>query len=205
MKSRRQSKLGRDFYAREDTLSVARELLGKVLVVPAEGGERVSGRVVETEAYVGPEDRASHAYGHRRTPRTETMYREGGCAYVYFVYGMHHQFNVVTGPEGSPHAVLVRALEPGEGLGLMRLRRPVKDDRQLTSGPGKLCRALGIDRTFDGADLTGARLWLEDDGARFREEEIAAGPRVGVAYAGEDAQRPWRFWVRGNPFVSKRF
>jgi len=197
-------RLEREFYTRADTLLVARELLGKLLVVPAAGGERVSGRVVETEAYLGAGDKASHAFGNRRTARTETMYAVGGTAYVYFVYGMHHQFNVVTGAEGSPHAVLVRALEPAEGLELMRLRRPVKDDRALTSGPGKLCRALGIDRSFDGADLTGGRLWLEDDGARVRPGEVASGPRVGVAYAGEDALRPWRFWNKGNPFVSRR-
>jgi DNA-3-methyladenine glycosylase len=197
-------KLGLSFYTRADTLLVARELLGKVLVVPAGGGQRVAGRVVETEAYLGAEDRASHAYGDRRTARTETMYGVGGRAYVYFVYGMHHQFNVVTGREGSPLAVLVRALEPLEGLDWMRRRRPARDDRQLTSGPGKLCQALAVDRTFDGADLTGARVWLEDDGARVPPADIAAGPRVGVAYAAEDALRPWRFWVRGNPFVSRK-
>ncbi|HEV3468766.1 MAG TPA: DNA-3-methyladenine glycosylase [Pyrinomonadaceae bacterium] len=159
-------KLGRDFYTRADTLLVARELLGKLLVVPAPGGGRVSGRVVETEAYLGEGDRASHAYGGRRTPRTETMYAAGGTAYVYFVYGMHHQLNVVTGAEGSPHAVLVRALEPSEGVDLMRLRRPGREDRALTSGPGKLCQALGIDRTFDGEDLTGPRRRLKTDRRR---------------------------------------
>jgi DNA-3-methyladenine glycosylase len=132
------------------------------------------------------------------------MYGPGGRAYVYFVYGMHHQFNVVTGAAGSPHAVLVRALEPTEGLELMRLRRPARTDRELTSGPGKLCQALAIDLTFDGADLAGARVWLEDDGARVPAAAIAAGPRVGIAYAAEDALRPWRFWLRANPFVSKK-
>ena len=197
-------KLGRDFYTRVDTLLVARELLGKVLVVPDAGGRRVSGRVVEAEAYVGTEDRASHAYGGRRTARTETMYAPGGAAYVYLVYGLHHQFNVVTGAAGSPDAVLVRALEPVEGVELMRRRRGVKDDRALTSGPGKLCRALAIDRTFDGADLTAGRVWLEDDGFRAEPAEVAAGPRVGVAYAAEDALRPYRFWLRGSAFVSRK-
>jgi DNA-3-methyladenine glycosylase len=195
--------LGRDFYLRADTLLVARELLGKLLVVPDGDGRRVSGRVVEAEAYLGAEDRASHAHGGRRTARTETMYARGGAAYVYLVYGLHHQFNVVTGPEGSPHAVLVRALAPVEGIERMRLRRPVGVERALASGPGKLCRALGIDRTFDGEDLTGARVWLEDDGFRVRPSEVAAGPRVGVAYAAADALRPWRFWLRGSPFVSR--
>jgi DNA-3-methyladenine glycosylase len=197
-------KLGRDFYTRGETLVVARELLGKLLVVPAADGRSVAGRVVEVEAYVGTEDRASHAHGGRRTARTETMYARGGVAYVYFVYGLHHQFNVVTGAAGEPHAVLVRALEPSAGVEWMRRRRAVRDDRALTSGPGKLCRALGIDRTFDGEDLTGGRVWLEDDGFTVEPSEVAAGPRVGVAYAGADALRPWRFWLKGNAFVSKK-
>jgi DNA-3-methyladenine glycosylase len=156
------------------------------------------------EAYCGVEDRASHARGGRRTPRTETMYREGGVAYVYFVYGMHHQFNVVTGPEGVPHAVLVRAVEPTEGVGWMRRRRPARADRELTSGPGKLCQALGIDRTYNGEDLPGRRVWIEDAGEAQTDEEIASGARVGVAYAGEDALKPWRFWVKGSEYVSRK-
>jgi DNA-3-methyladenine glycosylase len=195
----------RDFYTRADTLRVARELLGKRLVVPAAGGVRVSGRVVETEAYLGVEDRAAHSYGGRRTRRTETMYATGGTAYVFFVYGMHHQFNVVTGPAGLPHAVLVRAVEPEEGVELMRERRRVSKERELTSGPGKLCRALGIDLTFDGEDLTtGRRAWLEETGQTYQPEQIATGPRIGVAYAAEDALKPWRFWVRGNEYVSRK-
>ena len=137
--ARRAFKLGRRFYTRADALRIARELLGKRLVVPSPTGERVSGRIVETEAYLGVTDKASHAYGGRRTRRTETMYKPGGTAYVYFVYGMHHQFNVVTGPAGVPHAVLVRAVEPEEGVELMRRRRTFKSERELTSGPGKLC------------------------------------------------------------------
>jgi len=198
-------RLGRAFYAREETLAVARELLGKRLVVPSGGGARVSGRIVETEAYLGAEDKAAHSYGWRRTARTETMYAKGGAVYVFFVYGMHHQFNVVTGPEGKPTAVLVRAVEPEEGIDLMRERRAVPKERELTSGPGKLCKALGIDRSFDGEDLTkGARVWLEDAGSRLRPEEIASGPRIGIAYAEEYALKPWRFWLKGNVFVSKR-
>jgi len=195
----------RDFYTRADTLRVARELLGKRLVVPAAGGARVSGRVVEVEAYLGVEDRAAHSYGGRRTRRTETMYATGGTAYVFFVYGMHHQFNVVTGPAGLPHAVLVRAVEPEEGVELMWERRRVSKERELTSGPGKLCRALGIDLTFDGEDLTaGGRVWLEETGETYRPEQIASGPRIGVAYAAEDALKPWRFWVKDNEYVSRK-
>jgi DNA-3-methyladenine glycosylase len=198
-------RLERDFYTRADTLRVARELLGKRLVVPSEAGARASGRVVEVEAYLGAEDRAAHSFGGRRTRRTETMFGKGGTAYVFFVYGMHHQFNVVTGPEGVPHAVLVRAVEPEEGVELMRARRAVSKERELTSGPGKLCRALGIDLTFDGEDLTtGRRAWLEETGQTYQPEQIATGPRIGVAYAAEDALKPWRFWVRGNEYVSRK-
>ena len=197
--------LRRDFYTRTDTLRVARELLGKRLVVPSEKGERVSGRVVEVEAYLGAEDRGAHSYGGRRTRRTETMFGEGGRAYVFFVYGMHHQFNVVTGSEGLPHAVLVRAVEPEEGIEVMKSRRPVPKDRELTSGPGKLCRALGIDLTFDGADLTTrGRVWLEETGVEFSPDEVAAGPRIGIDYAAEDALKPWRFWIKGNQYVSRK-
>lgn len=197
--------LKRDFYTRADTLKVARELLGKRLVVPSASGVRVSGRIVEVEAYLGVEDRAAHSYGGRRTRRTETMFGVGGTVYVFFVYGMHHQFNVVTGPAGQPTAVLVRAVEPEEGVGLMKERRPVSKERELTSGPGKLCRALGLDLTYDGEDLTrGRRVWLEDAGAGFAPPEVATGARIGVDYAGEDALRPWRFWVSGNQFVSRK-
>ena len=199
----RRAVLGRAFYARDDVLEVARDLLGCLLVVPTRTGRRVSGRIVETEAYRGPEDRASHAYGGRRTARTETMYGAGGTAYVYFVYGMYHQFNVVTNAADVPHAVLVRALEPVEGVDLMRRRRGRARPRDLASGPGKLCIALGIDRGFDRADLRGDRVWIEA-GAALRPREIASGPRVGIDYAGDWAARPWRFWVRDHPCVSVR-
>lgn len=197
-------RLAREFYTR-DALSAARALLGKLLVVPAEGGARVSGLVVETEAYVGPEDRASHAFGGRRTARNESMYAQGGAAYVYLIYGLHHQFNVVTGAEGHPSAVLVRALEPAEGVALMRARRRLSDDLRLTSGPGKLARALGLDRTFDGEDLmTSRRVWLEDVGREVFDREVARGPRVGIDYAGNYALKPWRFWLKNNPHVSRK-
>jgi DNA-3-methyladenine glycosylase len=195
-------KLLRAFYMHDDVLALARRLLGQRLVVSARGGTRVAGTIVETEAYRGPEDRASHAFGGRRTARTETMYAHGGVAYVFFVYGMHHHFNVVTNVAGVPHAVLVRAIEPVEGIERMRRRRPGRSDRELTSGPGRLCAALGIDRRFDGADLLGERVWIEE-GARVAPAAIACGPRVGIDYAAEWAAKPWRFWVRNNPFVSR--
>jgi DNA-3-methyladenine glycosylase len=196
-------KLPRDFYTRTNVLTVARELLGQLLVVPARDGTRVSGLIVETEAYRGPEDRACHAYGGRRTERTRTMYEIGGTAYVCFIYGMYHQFNVVTGIEGAPHAVLVRAVEPVEGIERMRARRRGRADGGLTSGPGKLCLALGIDRALDRADLLGERVWIEEGRGRVPRSAIAVGPRIGIDYAREWAVKPWRFWIRTSPYVSR--
>lgn len=195
-------KLPREFYTRSDVLEVARDLLGKKLVVPNRNGMRVAGIIVETEAYRGPEDRASHAYGGRRTNRTETMYGLGGTAYVYFVYGMYNQFNVVTNIENVPHAVLVRALEPVEGLDIIRRRRLGRSDYEWTSGPGRLCLALGIDRRLDKAELLGDRVWLEE-GVSVSPRQIARGPRIGIEYAENWVTKPWRFWLHNNPFVSR--
>lgn len=195
-------KLPREFYTRSDVLEVARDLLGKKLVVPAAGGKRVAGIIVETEAYRGPEDRASHAYGGRRTNRTETMYGIGGTAYVYFVYGMYHQFNVVTNVKNVPHAVLVRALEPVEGLDVIRRRRAGRSEYEWTSGPGRLCIALGIDRRLDKADLRADRVWIEG-GVPISPRQIARGPRIGIDYAEQWVKKPWRFWLHNNPFVSR--
>jgi DNA-3-methyladenine glycosylase len=196
-------KLPREFYTRSDVLEVARDLLGKKLVVSNRSGKRVAGIIVESEAYRGPEDRASHAWNSRRTKRTETMYGIGGTAYVYFVYGMYNQFNVVTSVENIPHAVLVRALEPIEGLDVMRRRRPGRSEYELTSGPGRLCIALGIDRRLDKADLLGRKVWIEE-GVSVSPRQIARGPRIGIDYAEEWKDKPWRFWLKDNPFVSKR-
>jgi DNA-3-methyladenine glycosylase len=200
-------KLSRQFYLREDTTQIARELLGKILVVPADDGERVSGRVVECEAYLGQVDRAAHSFGGRRTARNEITYGAGGHAYVFFIYGMYFQFNVVTHTIDTPHVVLIRALEPIDGIEIMRARR-IKNgkpmpDKNLTSGPGKLCIAMNIDRALNGEDLLGDRIWLEE-GKKFSNKDIAAGKRIGIDYAGEDAEKPWRFWVKDNPFVSKK-
>ena len=196
-------KLPREFYTRANVVTVARDLLGKLLVVPAAGGKRVSGMIVEVEAYRGPQDRAAHSYGGRRTKRTETMYGLGGTAYVFFVYGMYNQFNVVTNNVDHPHAVLIRALEPVEGIEVMRKRRHGQPDHNLTNGPGKLCIALDIDRKLDAADLLGDRVWLED-GEKISRSRIMSGPRIGIDYAGEWVEKPWRFWIKNNPFVSKR-
>jgi DNA-3-methyladenine glycosylase len=199
-------KLSRQFYLREDTIQIARELLGKTLVVPTDDGERVSGMIVECEAYMGHIDRAAHSFGGRRTARNEITYGAGGHAYVFFIYGMYFQFNVVTHTIDTPHVVLVRALEPVEGIEIMRARR-VKNgkpmpDKNLTSGPGKLCIAMDIDRALNGEDLLSNRIWIEE-GKKFKDDEIAVGKRIGIDYAGEDAEKPWRFWVKNNPFVSK--
>lgn len=196
-------KLPREFYTRRSVLEVARDLLGKKLVVSNRSGARVAGIIVETEAYRGPEDRASHAYNGRRTQRTETMYGIGGTAYVYFVYGMYHQFNVVTNVEDVPHAILVRAVEPVEGLDFIRRRRRGRPEYESTSGPGRLCLALGIDRRLDKADLLGDRVWIEE-GVSISPHQIARGPRVGIDYAEDWVNKPWRFWVKDNPFVSRR-
>lgn len=193
-------KLEHEFYSREDTVQIARDLLGKLLVVLDEQGRRVSGMIVETEAYMGVIDRAAHSYGGRRTQRNEVTYGPGGYAYVFFIYGMYFQLNFVTGEPG--HVVLIRALEPVEGIEVMRARRGLMKDRNLTSGPGKLCIALGIDRSLNGADLEGDLIWTEDHHA-VKETEIAVGKRIGIDYAAEDAEQPWRFWIGGNPFVSK--
>ena len=194
-------KLKRSFYLREDTVAVARDLLGKLLVVPDENGQRVSGMIVETEAYLGVTDRAAHSFGGRRTARNEVMYGLAGHVYVFFVYGMYNQFNVVTGPADHPHAVLIRAVEPVEGIEIMRSRRGQMKDRNLTSGPGKLCIALNIDRSLSGEALLGKRVWLEEH-RLLSDDEIAVGKRVGIDYAGEDVDKLWRFWVKGNEFVS---
>ena len=196
-------KLPRDFYTRRNTLQIARELLGKLLVVVEEDAPRVAGMIVETEGYKGPLDKASHAFGHRRTARTETMYGLGGTAYVYFIYGMYCQFNVVTNEAETPHAILVRALEPVEGIDVMHQRRTVKTDRDLSNGPGKLCIAMNIDRRFDRADLLGEEIWIEDY-EKIKPRQIASGPRVGISYAEDYVDKPWRFWIKDNPCVSRK-
>lgn len=196
-------KVPRQFYTRDDTLQVARDLLGKILVVPTGTGERVSGAIVETEAYLGAIDKAAHSYGNRRTPRTEMMFAEGGTVYIFFIYGMYFQFNIVAGAVDSPHAILIRAVAPVEGIEIMRERRGQMKDANLTSGPGKLCIAFGIDKTFNGENLLGERVWLED-GEPFTDAQIASGKRIGIAYAQEFAEKPWRFWVKDNLFVSRK-
>ncbi len=196
------ARLDRKFFCRRDTLRIARELLGQLLVVPNGDGQRISGMIVETEAYLGEADKAAHSYGGGRTARNEITYAEGGHVYVFFVYGMYYQLNLVTGPVEQPHVVLVRAVEPVEGIELMRERRGPMKDTNLTSGPGKLCIAFGIDRSLNAADLEGEQIWVEKY-RNFKKNEIASGPRVGIDYAEDFVEMPWRFWVKGNRYVSK--
>lgn len=192
------------FYA-QPTLRVARALLGKILLRRSPEGV-TAGRIVEVEAYRGPADRAAHTAGGRRTPRNEVMWGPGGRLYVYFTYGMHYCCNVVTRGAGAPEAVLLRALEPIAGMPLMRRRRAAADrldDAGLARGPGNLCRAMGIDRLLNGADLVAGPVVILD-AARVASRRVATSARIGVAYAGVDAALPWRFYVDGSRAVSGR-
>lgn len=194
-------RLRRAFYARP-VLTVAREVVGKILVHETREGT-CAGRIVEAEAYRGPDDRAAHSHGGKRTPRVEAMYGRAGHAYVFFVYGMHWQFNLVTGRVGEPHAVLVRAIEPLAGLGVMAKRRGISlARRELTNGPGKLCVAFGIDGEAYGADLCRGSLFLADDPQRAKRR-VVRSPRIGIDYAGAWAKKPWRFSEAANPWVSR--
>ena len=195
-------KLSADFYQRDDVLIISCELLGKVLCTNFHG-KLTSGIIVETEAYAGVTDKASHAYGGRRTKRTETIYASGGTAYVYLCYGIHHLFNIVTNNKNIPHAVLIRAIQPLDGIDIMLQRRNKKKvDRSLTAGPGSLTRALSITIKDSGTLLMDNLIWLEDQNIQIKNQDILASPRVGVQYAGKDASNPWRFQIENSPWVS---
>ena len=181
------------YYQNEQVVSLAKDLLGKYIF--ANTGNRLTGGIItETEAYAGVTDKASHAYGGRRTARTEIMYHSGGVSYVYFTYGMHHLFNIVTGKEGVPHAILIRAIFPTEGIETMFQRTgKSKANYNLTNGPAKLTKAMGITREQNGIELTGKIIWLEDRGIVVDDKDVSATPRIGIDYAGEDAKLPYRF------------
>lgn len=187
-------KISRDFYIREDVVQVARDLLGKYLFSNFDG-RITAGVITETEAYEGVTDRASHAYGGRRTTRTEVMYARGGVAYIYLCYGIHSLFNIVTNREDIPHAVLIRGIEPVAGLEIMKIRanKPTLG-KGAGSGPGKVSKLLGFHYSDTGTDLLGERIWLEDRGLNVGNN-IIAGPRIGVDYAGDDALLPYRFCI----------
>ena len=200
------AKLQRDFYER-DTLCVAQDLLGKYLIHNSPEST-IIGKIVETEAYIGPHDLASHAYKGRRTKRTEIQFGRGGFVYIYQIYGKYYCFNVVTQKNGMPEVVLIRALEPIEELELMAKRREIPkltgiNLKNLTNGPAKLCCAMGIDKSLYGVDLLGSTLFITSPYPE-QEIEIVATPRINIDYAGEAKHYPWRFVIKNNRFVSKK-
>lgn len=190
------AKLSRDFYLCEDVVQISKDLLGKYLFTDIDG-KLTAGIITETEAYAGAIDKASHAYGNRRTARTETMFAQGGTSYVYLCYGIHSLFNVVTNEQGTPHAVLVRSIKPIEGIDtILERRKSTKLKKDLTIGPGKVSLALGINfRQHNNLDLLSNQIWIEDKDIKINPKDITIGPRVGVDYAGEDALLPYRFRI----------
>lgn len=195
-------KLNESFYQRPNVVKIARELIGKGLFTKIDRGI-TGGIIVETEAYSWKE-KGCHAFGARKTKRNAVMFEKGGISYVYLCYGMHHLFNIVTNDLNVADAVLIRAIEPVEGIGLMKSRRgALNNELHLTSGPGKLTQALGIDRNWNGKYLVGNEIWVEDAGENIPSKRIEASPRIGIAYAGEDALLPWRFTLKGSPWLSK--
>ena len=196
-------KLPLSFYQRNDAVLVARELLGKHLYTRIDGMV-TGGVIVETEAYQGPEDRGSHAFNHRKTPRNEMMFSAGGVVYMYICYGIHDMLNVVTGTDGISHAVLIRAVQPVRGLEIMRERRNVyNDDSRLCRGPGALAKALGLVKAHNGVNLLEDKIWIEDRSEVIEEGDIIASARVGMNFEGPYKTIPWRFYLRGNKNVSK--
>ncbi len=184
------------------TLDLAKELLGMKLI-HIDDDAIISGYIVETEAYLGPEDRAAHSFNNRRTARTEVMYGEAGTIYTYFIYGMHVCFNIVSGPVNKPEAILIRAIQPNEGIERMRERRArVKNEIQLTNGPGKLSKAMGFTLSDNGKKINEGNIRVEE-GMIVVQNEIISGPRIGIQYAEEAVHYPYRFWIKNNPYVSR--
>ena len=194
-------KLKKEFY-QQDTEVVARQLLGKTLVRVYKG-QRISGVITETEAYLGLIDKAAHSYHGKVTERTKVMYMEGGHAYVFMIYGMYYCFNVITRTTRQPEAVLIRALQPKEGLQLMHKFRKTDDERKLTTGPGKLGQALKIDKSLNALPLSGQQIYIED-AANLKASQIVTRPRIGVDYAEEAVEWPLRFYIKDCPYISKK-
>jgi len=195
-------KLTIDFYDRDNVLDIAKEILGKVIVTNFDGAI-TSGRIVETEAYIAITDRASHTFGGRRTARNEAMYSAAGTSYVYICYGIHHLFNIVTNKKDIPDAVLIRAIDPINGIDKMLERtRKKKIDNTLTKGPGNVSKALGINKQHSHLNLLGRKIFIADDGFVADENSIGISKRIGIEGAGTDASLPYRFYIKGNKFVS---
>ena len=196
-------KLPENFYQRNDVTIISKELLGKFLISDIDGIV-TGGMITEVEAYNGISDKASHAFGGRRTNRTETMYGKGGICYVYLCYGIHHLFNVVTNKINIPHAVLIRAIEPIIGIDeMLKRRNKINIQPNLTSSPGSMSSSLGIKTSDSGSDLCGNRIYIEDRGINISDSKIISTKRVGVDYAGKDALLKYRFYIKGNKFISK--
>lgn len=195
------NRIPREHYCRDPFKFAKEELLGAYLCSNIDG-VLTAGKITELEVYIGSCDKACHAYPNKLTKRTATMFRQGGCAYVFFVYGMYNQFNVVVSPEGQADAVLIRSLEPVAGIEEMKKRRHTDDVKNLTTGPGKLCQALGITaRAHDGINLSGKLLWLSPNTQKYKFNAV---PRVGIDYAKEYKDKPWRFYIKNNLFISRQ-
>jgi DNA-3-methyladenine glycosylase len=198
-------KLSPSFYQRQDVVTIAQELIGKVLCTQIDNAPLTSGIITETEAYCGRGDKACHANNGTRTDRTETMYQAGGISYIYLCYGIHHLFNVVTNVEDKADAILIRAIQPIDGKKIMLERRDMQDiEPSLTAGPGRLTQALGITTDLDGTMLTENKIWIEDREIGFSSAPLISTERIGVDYAGEDAKLPWRFYPNSSKWVSKK-
>lgn len=198
-------KLPQSYYLQDDVVVIARDLIGKRIVSVIDG-DLTSGIITETEAYRGYDDKACHAHLGRFTERTKIMYEEGGVAYVYLCYGIHHLFNIITNSKDRADAVLIRAVAPIEGIEVMLERRSKEQlDKTLTSGPGNFTKAFGLDRSHYGADLTGDQVWIEEDkNVVLKEKEIRVSKRIGIDYAEEDKDLPWRFYLNSSIYVSKK-
>jgi DNA-3-methyladenine glycosylase len=194
------TKLKREYFIDNDTLWLARDLLGKVLYSSIDNEQITAGIITETEAYLAPDDKASHAYGNKKTKRTQTMFLKGGVAYIYLCYGIHHLFNIVTNEQNIAHAILVRSVMPVLGFPQIQTRMR-KQVPFLLNGPGKLTNGLGIKTSHNAENLSGSVIWLEEHGIRIPRDKITIGPRIGVDYAGEDARLPYRYYIEDRPFL----
>ena len=197
------NKLSHSFYRSNNILQSAQDLLGKVLCSSI-NDKFTSGKIVEVEAYLGSNDRASHSYNNKKTQRTAPMFASGGISYVYLCYGIHHLFNVVVGEKNNPCAILIRGLEPVDGVNIMLKRRNLNNlKNELTNGPGKLTQALGITTQINTESLLGNKIWIEDYSIHIDKKDILSSPRIGVDYAGRDAKLPYRFYINNSKWVSK--